>query len=75
MDTKVPKMIGKISHHVDHLTSLLDIGANLSDDMFKSDLDQAIERGKKQGVDKIIVTAGSLSDLQKTMEIVKNRGQ
>ena len=61
------------------MLKIIDIGANLTDPMFKgfyngsqkhpADLNNVLERSWKNGVDKIIVTAGSLDDITATSEL------
>ncbi|KAK3783195.1 hypothetical protein RRG08_046988 [Elysia crispata] len=59
----------------------IDIGANLSDGVYQGcyhgkqahqgDLDHVLERAKKFGVEKIIVTGGSLKDSQNALEVAQ----
>ncbi|RUS84705.1 hypothetical protein EGW08_007533 [Elysia chlorotica] len=59
----------------------IDIGANLSDSVYQGryhgkqahqgDLANVIERAKKWGVEKIIVTGGSLKDSQNALEVAR----
>lgn len=63
---------------------LLDIGANLTDGMFQgvyngtqkhpSDLDIVLERSWQTGLDKIIITVGTLTDVKDTAEIARKDG-
>eukprot|EP01128_Nolandella_sp_AFSM9_P006047 TRINITY_DN3042_c0_g2_i1.p2 TRINITY_DN3042_c0_g2~~TRINITY_DN3042_c0_g2_i1.p2 ORF type:complete len:317 (+),score=64.33 TRINITY_DN3042_c0_g2_i1:32-952(+) len=60
---------------------MIDIGANLTDSSYEgiyydkraheSDLSLVLERARGAGVEKIIVTAGSLSEARKALEFVK----
>ena len=61
----------------------IDIGANLLDDMFQGeyrgkkahppDLDDVLERAAAAGVERIIVTAGSLEESKAALELVRSR--
>ncbi|KAF9099247.1 TatD DNase [Mortierella sp. GBA35] len=61
---------------------LIDIGINLTDPMFRGlyhgkqahadDLAQVLLRAKRAGVDRMIVTAGNLSDCKEALDLVKN---
>ena len=61
----------------------IDIGANLLDDMFQGDyrgkkahppdLDAVIERAATAGVERIIVTAGSLQESVAALELIQSR--
>lgn len=61
------------------LRKYIDIGANLTDDMYKGvyngsrkhepDLDVVLERAWTSGINKIIVTGGSLEDSKKAIEL------
>ncbi|KAF9144275.1 TatD DNase [Mortierella sp. GBA39] len=61
---------------------LIDIGINLTDPMFRGlyngkqahvdDLAQVLFRSKRAGVDRMIVTAGNLSDCKEALDLVKN---
>uniref|UniRef100_A0A182MMI1 Deoxyribonuclease TATDN1 n=1 Tax=Anopheles culicifacies TaxID=139723 RepID=A0A182MMI1_9DIPT len=67
------------------LMIVLDIGANLTDPMYQGiyngstkhepDLCHVLERSWTGGLDKIIVTVGTLSDCEPTFEIVQNDGE
>ena len=60
----------------------LDIGANLTDTMYQGeyhgskkhepDLDQVLDRSWNQGLDKIIITGGSLQESKKSIELAKS---
>ncbi|MFT6387569.1 MAG: TatD DNase family protein [Cellvibrionaceae bacterium] len=50
---------------------LIDIGANLTNKRFRTDLDTVIERGKDNGVDHIIVTGTSLATSWDAIVIAK----
>ena len=60
----------------------LDIGANLTDTMYQgeyhgskkheTDLDQVLDRSWSQGLDKIIITGGSLQESKKSIELAKS---
>ena len=60
----------------------LDIGANLTDTMYQGeyhgskkhepDLDQVLDRSWSQGLDKIIITGGSLQESKKSIELAKS---
>lgn len=60
---------------------IIDIGANLTDGMFQGiyrskqvhppDLGAVLARAKSAGVERIIVTAGSLKDAQEALQLVK----
>ncbi|KAF8956656.1 TatD DNase [Entomortierella lignicola] len=60
---------------------LIDIGINLTDPMFRGlyhgkqahtgDLMQVLGRAKKAGVDRMIVTAGNLSDCKEALDLVR----
>ncbi|KAG0062163.1 TatD DNase [Linnemannia elongata] len=62
---------------------LIDIGINLTDPMFRGlyhgkqahvdDLAQVLFRSKRAGVDRMIVTAGNLSDCKEALDLVKNQ--
>lgn len=62
----------------------IDIGANLTDPMFQGsyrgkkvhedDLGRVLHRSREHGVERIIVTGGSLSDAKEALELVKTRG-
>ena len=59
----------------------LDIGANLTDTMYQGeyhgskkhepDLEQVLDRSWNQGLDKIIITGGSLQESKKSIELAK----
>lgn len=63
------------------LRKFIDIGANLTDPMFRGlyhgskkhndDLEAVLERSWKNGLDKIIITGGSLSESQSALELAK----
>lgn len=48
---------------------MIDIGVNLSNNRFKEDLDQVIERALDSGVQKLILTGTSVRESQKVIEI------
>ena len=60
----------------------LDIGANLTDTMYQGeyhgskkhepDLEQVLDRSWSQGLDKIIITGGSLQESKKSIELAKS---
>lgn len=62
-----------------------DIGANLTDPMYQGiyggstkhqpDLTQVLNRGWTGGLDRIIVTVGTITDCEPTFDIVKNDGR
>ena len=64
---------------------LIDIGANLTDPMFQgiyrdkkyhdSDFDLMLKRSFEQGVEKIIVTAGSLEESKQSIELTQKYGK
>ncbi|XP_052861595.1 deoxyribonuclease TATDN1 [Anopheles cruzii] len=66
----------------DKMMKMIDIGANLTDPMFQGiyngnakhgpDLSHVLNRGWSGGLDKIIVTVGTLSDCGSAFDIVKN---
>ncbi|RWS11996.1 putative deoxyribonuclease TATDN1-like protein [Dinothrombium tinctorium] len=61
--------------------AMIDIGANLTDPMFKgiyngsqkhgSDLNRVIERAFANGVEKIIITSGCLEEVHQSLEVAK----
>lgn len=63
----------------------LDIGANLTDDMYQGsyhgskkhvpDLDVVLNRAWTGGLDKMIVTGGSLADSNKAIEMSRSDGE
>ncbi|KAJ1656530.1 hypothetical protein IWQ61_003908 [Dispira simplex] len=63
---------------------LIEIGVNLTDPVFRGvyrdkqahpdDLDQVLERARKVGVHKMIVTGGSLSESREALELVSRYG-
>lgn len=63
---------------------LLDIGANLTDGMFRGlyngsqkhpdDLDIVLQRAWRSGLDKIIVTVGSINDHGDAIKLVQKDG-
>ncbi|XP_059141971.1 deoxyribonuclease TATDN1-like [Physella acuta] len=71
----------RVVKKINIMLKFIDIGANLSDSVFRGnyhgkqahedDLINIINRSKKHGVEKIIVTGGSLKDSQKALDITK----
>ena len=67
------------------MSIISDIGANLTDPMYQGiyngsakhepDLPHVLERSWTGGLDKIIITVGTLADCAPTFEIVKNDGR
>lgn len=67
------------------MNSYADIGANLTDGMFQgiyngnqkhpSDLDVVLERSWATGLQKIIITVGTISDTKDAMEIAQKDGK
>ena len=61
-----------------------DIGVNLTDAMYQGeyhgskkhepDLDAVLDRAWKNGLDKMMITGGSLEDAHKALEITKKHG-
>ncbi|XP_065839982.1 deoxyribonuclease TATDN1-like [Oscarella lobularis] len=72
-------MLSKLSMAV---RRFIDIGANLTDPVFRGtyrgkkahpdDLDQVLKRARDHGVDKIVVTGGSLEDSQSALDLAKS---
>ncbi|XP_055627537.1 deoxyribonuclease TATDN1 [Toxorhynchites rutilus septentrionalis] len=68
-------------YKINKMLKLIDIGANLADPMFQGiyngsskhspDLDYILERGRRIGLQKIIVTCGSISDCDSTSKIIE----
>ena len=64
--------------------ALTDIGVNLTDAMYQGeyhgskkhepDLDAVLERAWKHGLDKMMITGGSLEDAHKSLEIARSHG-
>lgn len=64
---------------------VIDIGANLTDSMYQGiyhgsqkhqpDLDKVLERSWKNNLSKIIITAGSVEESKKALEIAKLDGK
>ena len=64
--------------------SFLDIGANLTDTMYSGmyhgtkkhepDLEDVLERAFNNGLDKIMITGGSLEDSKKALELANTNG-
>ena len=64
--------------------ALTDIGVNLTDAMYQGeyhgskkhepDLDAVLERAWKHGLDKMMITGGSLDDAHETLEIARSHG-
>ncbi|GLD96333.1 hypothetical protein PINS_up005016 [Pythium insidiosum] len=67
------------------MPAMIDIGANLTDPVFvgnyrgkqkhKDDLDIVLRRAKTAGVDKIIVTAGTLSESHEAMKLAREKSR
>lgn len=65
-------------------TIVIDIGANLTDPMYQgiyhgsqkhqSDLDKVLERSWANNLSKIIITAGSVNESKKALEIARTDG-
>lgn len=75
------RMIGVQFYFVRYCANLLDIGANLLDEMYlgiyngkkahEPDISQVLARANNFGVEKIIVTAGSLVDVKGAIALTK----
>lgn len=71
-------------HQAFHRYFFLDVGANLTDSMYQGiyngsqkhqpDLDKVLERSWNNNLSKIIITAGSLEESKKALEIAKTDG-
>lgn len=74
-------------HNIHSPTILLlfiDIGANLADGMFQgvygnsqkhpNDLSTVLERSWQRGLDKIIITVGTITDIPETVQIAEKDG-
>lgn len=69
--------------NINHI--ILDIGANLTDNMYKGiyngnkkhqdDLEDVLERSWKNGIEKIIITSGSLDDSIAALKIASLSGR
>ena len=65
--------------------TILDIGVNLTDTMYQgeyhgktkhqSDLEMVLERSWQNGLEKMIITGGSLEDAKKALEVAKTSGE
>ena len=63
---------------------VLDIGANLTDSMYlgeyhgskkhEPDLEEVLDRSWKNGLDKIMITGGSLEESKRAIEMAKSDG-
>lgn len=63
----------------------VDIGANLTDPMFRgiyggtqkhtNDLNLVLERAWKQGVEKMIITVGTLNEADEALKLAKTNGK
>jgi len=51
---------------------LVDIGANLTHESFRSDFDAVLERARAQGVDKIVVTGASAGGSRAALELARS---
>ena len=79
--TKLLSGFREINSYCD-FTIFLDIGANLTDTMYQGeyhgskkhepDLEQVLDRSWSQGLDKIIITGGSLQESKKSIELAKS---
>ena len=66
------------------LIRALDIGANLTDTMYlgqyhgskkhEPDLEEVLDRSWKNGLDKIMITGGSLEESKRAIEMAKSDG-
>ena len=64
---------------------ILDIGVNLTDTMYQGeyhgktkhqpDLESVLERSWQNGLEKMIITGGSLEDAKKALEVAKTSGE
>ncbi|XP_050097401.1 deoxyribonuclease TATDN1 [Anopheles aquasalis] len=71
-----------VSNLANKMVQIIDIGANLTDPMYQGiyggstkhvpDLSNVLNRGWTGGLDRIIVTVGTLTDCEPTFDIVKN---
>lgn len=77
---------GDISRNIFFIVLILvDIGANLTDSVYQGiyhgsqkhqpDLDKVLERSWNNNLSKIIITAGSVEDSKKALEIAKTNGK
>ena len=67
------------------MSYFLDIGVNLTDTMYQGeyhgktkhqpDLDKVLERSWQNGLEKMIITGGSLEDAKKALEVAKKSGE
>ena len=67
------------------LFTILDIGVNLTDTMYQGeyhgktkhqpDLESVLERSWQNGLEKMIITGGSLEDAKKALEVAKTSGE
>ena len=67
------------------MSYFLDIGVNLTDTMYQGeyhgktkhqpDLDKVLERSWQNGLEKMIITGGSLEDAKKALEVAKTSGE
>ncbi len=55
-------------------TELVDIGVNLTDRAFASDLDEVLARSRDAGVNKMIVTGTDLEESQQAIELCQRHG-
>lgn len=79
------KFVSRYRLRNNSLNSYADIGANLTDGMFQgiyngnqkhtSDLDVVLERSWATGLEKIIITVGTISDTKDAMEIAQKDGK
>lgn len=80
ININAPSGTNEINHDIQEQL-YVDIGANLLDDMYKgiyrgknrheNDLDQVLERAWENNLDKIIITAGTLSEAKEALNLSK----
>ena len=70
--------------HLSRLQCVADIGVNLTDPMYQGiyndsakhepDLDDVLDRSKTFGMEKLIITGGSLEDSRKALQLARSKG-